>query len=182
VRVPADLKRTKLGTIADEPELAQAFKAMGYQMVSITMNNIFTSFTSGTIDSIYQSPIYIGGLQIFGIAKNMASINIAPVMGGIVMNEQGWRAIPEKYKPRLRELANKLGRDMDSSIIKLENDAITIMTRNGLVTNKLTAQEEELWYRDVEQAMPSLIGTTFDRDFYRKIEAVLKEYRGKQRS
>ncbi|MDR2094088.1 MAG: TRAP transporter substrate-binding protein DctP [Treponema sp.] len=181
VYVPADLRRLKLGTPAEQPELAQVFKLMGYQMVSIHTNDILVAFNNGTIESVYNSPIMIGGLQVFGIAKNMASINIAPVMGGILMNDTAWRAIPARYKPKLEELTRKLEREMDSSIMKLENDAIAAMTKYGLAVNTLSPEQEYLWYQDIGRAVPSLFGSTMDRNLYEKIETILKNFRGKRR-
>jgi TRAP-type C4-dicarboxylate transport system substrate-binding protein len=150
-------------------------------MVSVHTNDILVAFNNGTIESIYNSPVMIGGLQVFGIAKNMASINIAPVMGGILMNQTAWRAIPARYRPKLEELTRKLEREMDSSIMNLENDAITTMTKYGLIINTLNAEQEQLWYQDIGKAVPSLFGSILDRNLYEKIETILKDFRGKRR-
>ncbi|MDR1904298.1 MAG: TRAP transporter substrate-binding protein DctP [Treponema sp.] len=181
VFVPADLKRLKLGSPAEQPELAQVFKLMGYQMVSIHVNDILVAFNNGTIESIYNSPVMIGGLQIFGIAKNMASINIAPIMGGILMNQTAWRAIPAPYRPKLEELTRKLEKEMDGSIMRLENEAVTTMTKYGLVINTLSPEQEQLWYQDIGKAVPSLFGSAINRNLYERIETILKDFRGKQR-
>lgn len=177
---PADLKRQKLGSDAGEPELMQAFKVMGYQMVPVNMNDALIALNGGMIDAVYQSPIAVGGFQIFGVAKNMASINIAPFMGGIVLNRTAWRSIPDQYKPRLEEITKRIERELDTSFVQLEREAIATMTRYGLVINEISPQQEQIWYSDVEKAMPSLIGTTFNREFYEKIDRILKDVRNRR--
>jgi TRAP-type C4-dicarboxylate transport system substrate-binding protein len=177
VFVPGDLKKLKVGTEPTEENLMQAFKAMGYQMEPVAMNDILISLNSGKIDAVYQSPIAVGGYQIFGIAKNMAAINIAPFMGGIIMNRTAWRSIPDQYKPRLLEIAKRIEKEIDTSIFQLENEAINTMIKYGLTINQISPQQEREWYSDVERAMPALLGTTFNRDFYAKIDRILTNYR-----
>jgi TRAP-type C4-dicarboxylate transport system substrate-binding protein len=109
----------------------------------------------------------------------MASIYIAPFMGGIVINKRTWDQIPAQHKTKIIEITKRIEREIEVSLRQLENDAITTMQRHGLVINQVSPRQEELWYRDMEQAIPSLIGTTFDRDTYNKIEAILREYRNR---
>jgi TRAP-type C4-dicarboxylate transport system substrate-binding protein len=175
--VPADLKRQKLGTSEQEPALMDAFKAMGYQMVPVAMNQALVYLNGGMIDAVYQSPINVGGLQIFGVAKNMASINIAPFMGGIVMNQAAWRAIPEQHKPALMRIAKRLEVELDTSIQQLEETAITTMKNYGLRINEMTPLQEQLWFDDATRIIPSLLGSTFNRELYERIDALLKTHR-----
>jgi TRAP-type C4-dicarboxylate transport system substrate-binding protein len=178
--VPADLKRQKLGTSEQEPALMDAFKAMGYQMVPVAMNQALVYLNGGMIDAVYQSPINVGGLQIFGVAKNMASINIAPFMGGIVMNQAAWRAIPERHKPALLRIAKRLETELDTSIQQLEVSAIATMKNYGLRINEMTASQEQLWFDVANQAIPSLLGSTFNREIYEKIDVLLRTHRNRR--
>jgi TRAP-type C4-dicarboxylate transport system substrate-binding protein len=177
VFVPADLKRQRLGTSETEPELMDAFKAMGYQMVPVAMNQILVYLSGGQIDAVYQSPVNAGGLQIFGLAKNMASIQVAPFMGAIMMNQQAWRSIPAKYRDALIALTQKMEAELDLSIQALEASVIQTMADYGLVINQVSPAQQELWYADVERVMPSLVGTIFDRKMYGQIESLLRDYR-----
>jgi TRAP-type C4-dicarboxylate transport system substrate-binding protein len=180
VFVPADLKRQKLGTNEQEPALMDAFKAMGYQMVPVAMNQVLVYLNGGMIDAVYQSPVNVGGLQIFGVAKNMASINIAPFMGGIVMNQAAWRAIPERHKPALLRIAKQLEKELDTSIQQLEAEAIAAMLRYGLVVNEVSPAQEQLWYEDVNRVIPPLLGSTFNRELYGRIETLLRDHRNRR--
>jgi TRAP-type C4-dicarboxylate transport system substrate-binding protein len=177
VFVPGDLKRQTLGTDPGEEQLMQAFKAMGYKMEPVSMNDTLIALNSRKIDAIYQSPIAVGGYQFFGIVKNMTSINIAPFMGGIIMNRTAWRSIPDQYKPRLLEITKQIEREIDTSIFRLEDEAIETMKKYGLTIHQTDAQQEQEWFTDAARAMPSLLGSTFDRDIYEKINAILTNYR-----
>jgi TRAP-type C4-dicarboxylate transport system substrate-binding protein len=180
VFVPADLKRLKLGTSEDTPQLNQAFKEMGYQLVPVDFNSVLVSLNSGMIDAIYQSAISAGAFQLFGLAKNMTLLNIAPFMGGIVMNQKAWRSIPDEYKPKLLAIAKQIETEIGGAVVKLESDAIKAMTGYGLIVNKLSSEQEQLWYSDIEKSMPSLLDRgVFDRVLYEKINKSLQSYRSR---
>jgi TRAP-type C4-dicarboxylate transport system substrate-binding protein len=177
VFTPTDLKRLKVGSDPLEPELAQAFRTMGYQVVPVETGRILIALNGGMVEAVYGSPIAAAGFQFFGVAKNMASVNIAPFMGGIVLNKPTWDAIPAQYKPELIRITKRIEAELEASLIRLENEAITAMTRNGLVINQVNQQQQQQWYDDIERVIPSLLGTTFDRGTYGKIDGILKTYR-----
>jgi hypothetical protein len=54
------------------------------------------------------------------------------------------------------------------------------MTDYGLVIHNIDASQEQLWYADMERAIPSLLGATFDREMYSRIDALLKRRRAGQ--
>ncbi|MDR1351676.1 MAG: TRAP transporter substrate-binding protein DctP, partial [Treponema sp.] len=162
--VPAELKRQKVGAPPSSPELIQAFKIMGYQVVPQGLNDMLVGLNSGVIDAVYLSPVYTGSLQLFGVARHMTALNLAPVLGGIVLNQQGWRAVPDEYKPRLIEITENIERGISSSILDLENSAIKTMNSYGLITHDINPSQEQLWHADMERALPSLLGTVFSRD------------------
>ena len=181
VFVPDDLKKQKLGTNGDQAELNQAFKSMGFQMIPVARGDILIALNSGMVDAVYESPIAVGSTQVFGLAKNMASINIAPFMGGIILNQRTWRQIPEKYKPQLIAATRKNEADLDRAIKGLEDDVVKTMTTYGLKVNMVSPAQEQLWYDEMTKVMPSLIGTAFDRATFNRVEAILKNIRSGRR-
>jgi TRAP-type C4-dicarboxylate transport system substrate-binding protein len=107
----------------------------------------------------------------------MLNLNVAPVMGGLVMNQPGWRAIPERYRAGILEISKRIEREMDLSIIALETEAIDTMRRYGLQINTPSASQIQLWYSESERAIPGLLGTTFNRDLYNRFTTILRNHR-----
>ncbi|MDR3275739.1 MAG: TRAP transporter substrate-binding protein DctP [Treponema sp.] len=177
VFVPADLKAQKLGTSDTEPELADVFKALGYQITPVATSQILVNLTGGQIDAVYASPVIAGGLQIFALAGNMASIKVAPFMGAIIMNQRAWRSIPEQYKPELIRIARAVEAELDTRVQALEDEVVGTMTGYGLRINQVSPAQEQLWYNDVGRVLPGFMGTLFDRSTYSRIETLLRPYR-----
>ena len=181
VLVPDDLKKQKLGTNGEYEKLNQAFKAMGFQMVPVPQDDILIALNSPMVDAVYSSPVAVGSAQIFGLAKNMASVNIAPFMGAIILNRRTWNAIPDKYKPQLIEATKKREAELDVAVRKFEEEMIKTMGNYGLKVNQLTPSQEQLWYDEFQKAMPNMIGTVFDRGIYNRIDSILRQYRSGRR-
>jgi TRAP-type C4-dicarboxylate transport system substrate-binding protein len=158
-----------------------AFKSMGFQIVEAEWTDLGTKLNAGTVMASYLNPAAVAAYQLHTMMKNMLTTNIAPVMGGIVINQVTWRKIGElnpKYQQDLLTSTRRIADRFDASLQKTVNDAITTMKRGGLKENKPTAAQEQLWYQEIEKAIPSLLGTVFDRDLYNKISAVVTRVRG----
>jgi TRAP-type C4-dicarboxylate transport system substrate-binding protein len=174
---PAEMRRQKMATSPDELEMLQVFKAMGFQMVPMNLNEVLAGLNNHMIDAVYQSPVFVAGLQVFGVAKNMSSLNLAPFMGGILMNQTAWRRIPVQHREKILAICKQIEAEIENSFAKLEEDAVTTMAKYGLRINALSAAQEQEWYREIDRHENVLVGPVFNREFYLKIKSILAEYR-----
>ncbi|MDR2659461.1 MAG: TRAP transporter substrate-binding protein DctP [Spirochaetaceae bacterium] len=177
VYVPADMKKQKLAVGNDMPSLNDAFRTMGYQLVETNLSDVLVSLNSGSIDAVFQSPVNAAVSQVFGIAKNMSTLRIAPFMGAIVMNRAAWRSIPNEYKGTLMNIGREIENQNDENVRKMEDDAVEAMLKNGLIINECTPDQEQEWINDVNRVMPQLLGKTFNKEIYDDIQSVLEQIR-----
>jgi TRAP-type C4-dicarboxylate transport system substrate-binding protein len=177
VFTPADIKRQKLAVGRDTDAITDVFKTMGYQLVDTSLNDVLVSLNSGAIDAAYQSPVNAAASQIFGIAKNMSSLRIAPFMGAVLMNQSAWRSIPEKHREAVRRIGRETEAANNRNVQKMEADAIAAMLKYGLTVNDSTAEQEAEWAADINRVMPELLDKTFNKELYNEIETVLRTMR-----
>ena len=183
VFTPDDLKKQKIASNPDADDMNTAFKTMGFQVVDSDWIDVGPKLASGAVMAIYQSPAGTAAYQLHSILKNMLSTNIAPVLGGIVINQVTWKKIGEmnpRYQTEILRTTRRIAEEFDSSMSKTINDAVNTMTREGLKVNKPSPAQEQLWYDEIDRVVPSLIGTTYDRALYEKIVNALKKYRGER--
>jgi TRAP-type C4-dicarboxylate transport system substrate-binding protein len=179
VTVPDDLRRLKLATSPSDKKSFDAFKAMGFQLVGASIADIPMFFNSGRIDAIYQSPIAVQTTSLYKVANHLLSLSLAPFMGGILMNRQGWEKIPERYREPLREIVRKAGMEFEDSFYRREAEAIAIMRKDGIIYNELSPREEQVWLDDISARIPGLVDrNVFDKSTYLKIQDILQRYRG----
>jgi len=181
VFTPDDLRRQRLASGSESAEITTVFKTMGFQIVEANMNDLGTKLAAGAISAAYMNPAATAAYQLHIMMKNMMSTPVAPVMGGIVINQVTWRRIGElnsRYQQQLLNVTRSLAAELDTSLLKTVNDAIVQMERVGLKVNQLTPAQEQLWYNELQRVTPSLLGTVFDRDMYQRIETIVTRIRG----
>lgn len=178
VSVPDDLRRLKLATSPSDKKFSDAFKAMGFQLVGAPITDIPLFFNSGRIDAIYQSPIMVQATSLHKMANHLLSLNLAPFMGGILMNPQGWERIPERYREPLREIVRRAGMEFEESFYRREAEAVALMRREGIIYNEISSREEQIWLNDIGSRIPGLVDRNiFDKAMYLRIQDILQRYR-----
>ena len=183
VFTPDDLKRQRIASNAEAEDMNTAFKTMGFQVVESDWSDVGPKLATGAVMAIYQQPAAVAAFQLHTQLKNMLSINVAPVLGGIVINQVTWRrigAMNSRYQQELMRVTRQIADDFDKTIQKTVSDAMTTMKRGGLKENVPTAAQAQLWYNEVDRVVPALVGTTFDRDLYNRINNILTRYRGRR--
>jgi len=183
VYTPDDLRKMKIASNTEASEMNTVFKTMGFQIIESDWGEVGNKLNAGTVAAVYQQPAAVAAFQLQSILKNMLSINIAPVLGGIVLNQVTWKKIGDlnpRYQQELLDVTRKIANEFDNSLTKTVNDAITTMRRSGLSVNQATAAQEQQWISEVERATTSLLGTTFDRDIYQRVSGILTRIRARR--
>ena len=178
--VPDDLRRQPIASNVEAARMNAAFTAMGFRVVETDWTDVGPRINSGIIQSLYQNPAAIAAFQLHRELPHMLSTNIAPILGGIVINQVTWRRIGElnpRFQTELLASTRRMAAEFDGTMQRTVDSAIQTMTRAGLRVNRPTAAQHQLWYDDIQRVTPTLLGTTFDRDLYQRIEAILASHR-----
>ena len=181
VFVPDDLKKQKIASNPGAMEMNAAFKTMGFQVLELDVTDVGIKAASGAVEATYQNPAGVAAVHLHSSMKNMLSINIAPILGGIIINQITWKKIGNlnpDYQEELLGVTRRIAGEFDDSMQKTVDDAIQYMTKEGLIINRPNPAQEQLWYDEIEKVMPSLLKTVYDRELYQKIYGILGKYRG----
>ena len=176
VFTPADLRRQRLATSAELRDMNTVFRTMGFNMVDTDWSSVGTRLASNMINAFYMLPTLIAPLNLHR-GLHMLDLPIAPVMGAIVMNRVTWNQISPANQQEILRIAHQVGAGFDSSMARTEAAAITAMGRDRLTTNKPTQAQQDLWRVELQNSLPSLVGTFFDRDIYNQINGILERAR-----
>jgi TRAP-type C4-dicarboxylate transport system substrate-binding protein len=182
VVTPTDLQRMRIASNSEAAEMNTAFKTMGFQIIESDWTDVGNKLNAGTVAAAYQNPAAVAAYQLHTMLKNMMSTNIAPVLGGIVINQLTWRKIGDlnpRYQQELLRVTRSIATEFDASLQKTVSDAVQTMTRAGLKVNTPTAAQEQLWYNEIDKVTPGLLGTTYDRDLYNRINTIVTRVRGR---
>ena len=179
---PEDMMHMKFAGSVTEPALAEAFKKMGFDVISIDTPDVLMGLQSGMVEACYASPMMAASYQWFGIADQMLEINVSPLLGGIVITERAWNRIPDRYKEELIAAARKMAIDFHSEATKIENEAMETMMKNNLTINMPEANTRDNWRALLGEDFSALVGGDdgiISTEAYKKVSEMLQEFRSR---
>lgn len=177
VTQPDDLKRHKISVTADFPELEQVWKRMGYEVVTGDANTLMIQLQSGAASGAYLPPLVAASGQFFALIPHMFSPSLAPLVGGLVLSDKAWAAVPADLRGPFLEAVAEAARGLYEETMTLEADAVKMMKDNGLIVNDPAPGQLARWYEAAGQAVERLIGPVFSKDIYDQIVGHIQEYR-----
>jgi TRAP-type C4-dicarboxylate transport system substrate-binding protein len=178
VIVPDDLRRQRLATGPELKDMNLAFRTMGFHTVETDIVDVGTRLANNMINAIYMIPAAIAPMGLHRHLNNMLDMPIAPVLGGIVVNRDTWNRIRPEHQRELIRVTQRIGTEFDAAMPRTESSAVSSMRGHGLAVNKPNQAQEALWRAEIDRALPSLLGTVFDRDLYQRINEILVRSRG----
>ena len=180
VLAPDDLRRHKIATGVEAEEMNMAFKTMGFYMVETDTLEIGPRLANNMINAFYQTPAAVAPLGLHKTLKNMLDMPLAPFLGGIVVNRVTWNKISADRQRELIRITQKTANEFDATMPRIVGNAISMMSRDGLNVNKPSSTQEELWRAEMNKAITPLLGTSFDRELYQRVNAALEKARNGQ--
>ena len=177
VLTPTDLRRQRLGTSAELSDMNTVFRTMGYNLIETDLTSVGQRLASGAVNAIYVIPSAVAPMQLHRSLNHMLDLPISPILGAIVINRVTWNKISTANQQEMLRVARGIAREFDQSMARTEANAISAMSRDGLIINRQTPAQQEVWRTDIRSALPSLIGNVFDRDIYNRITRVLERAR-----
>jgi TRAP-type C4-dicarboxylate transport system substrate-binding protein len=180
VFVPDDLRRQKLATNPESGDLNMAFKTMGFHLVEIDMADIGPRLANNMITACYQSPAAIAPLGLHKNLKYMLGKPLAPFLGALIINRVTWNKLSPARQQELMKATQRIASEFDSVMPRIVDNAVAVMNKEGLKVNQISPAQEEIWRMDLQKAVPSLLGTVFDRDLYQQITTLLERSRSQR--
>jgi TRAP-type C4-dicarboxylate transport system substrate-binding protein len=174
---PDQMRRLKMFTLEGHPSIDQAMKKMGFQIVPLKANDVFTAMQSGMVEAFAAAPLVAASMQWFALAPHMDSFNWSPLTGGFIITNRSWNMIPEELHPRLLQTIEEVMEELYIESLAVEKQALDIMKDNGLIVHRVPEDIVEQWRALVAQGFGMLVGETISREIYEQAVDILEEYR-----
>jgi TRAP-type C4-dicarboxylate transport system substrate-binding protein len=173
---PDDLKKLTISVTADFPALEQVWKRMGYQVIG-TNSDLMIQVQSGAVTALYLPPLVAASGQYFPLAPYMLSPALAPLVGGLVLSDRAWAAIPADLHQPFLDATVEAAKGLYEETQPLDAEAVTMMKKNGLAVNEITPAAMVKWREAAQKAVDGLIGSVFSKETYDRAIGYLQDYR-----
>jgi TRAP-type C4-dicarboxylate transport system substrate-binding protein len=177
IAVPDDMKKLKFCVTADFPELEQVWKRMGYETVTGDTNELMIQLQSGAVSAAYLPPLVAASGQYFALIPHMFSTSLAPLVGGLLLSDRAWAAVPAEFRQPFLEAVAAAARGLYEETMRLEADAVKMMKDNGLAVHDPAPGSIGQWREAAARAIEQLIGPVFSKEIYDRIHGYVLEYR-----
>lgn len=175
---PDDFRRMKIFTWAGYTKATELWKAAGFQPVELEITDILTGLSTGLIDTVTSEPYYALAGQFYGPASHMLDLKWAPLVGGAVMTDKAFSALPADTQAALLEASTFAGTKLTTEQRKQSEDAIGVMVaKHKLQVHKLTPELEALWRKECELVYPKIRGSIVPAETFDRVVSLLAEYR-----
>jgi len=175
VFIPNDLRRLRIATSPELESMNTVFRRLNYTLVPTDMTSLGTRLASNMVSAFYLIPTLITPMNLHR-GLHMLNLPICPAMGAIVMNRVTWNQLTAANQQSIVRVTQQTAVEFDNAMARTEANAISTMERGGLVVNRPTQAQQDIWRADMSNAMPSLIDL-YDRELYNRILNILERSR-----
>ena len=176
---PLDFGRGKVFTWNGDPGAEAAWKAAGFHPVVLSSTDLVPSLTSGMINIIGQSPLYVYTTNLYSRANNMLDMHWGFLTGATVVRKDTWEKVPADVRPKLLEIAEDYGKKTRDDVRKQNEDAIQQMKKRGL--NVVQPSNIQAWHKAAEQANIVVRGKVVPEEIYDEVKRLRNEYRAQHK-
>jgi len=176
---PDGLRRQRLGSSPELRDINTTFRTMGFNVVEADMVDLGTRLASNVINTIYLIPEALAPMGLHRTLTNMLDMPIAPIMGAIVMNRVTWNKLGPERQRDIVAVTKRIAAEFEVTMLRTSANTVAAMQREGLKVNKPSRTQIEMWRAEIDRAVPSLLGTTYDRDVYNRINQILIKVRNR---
>jgi len=132
IRTMEDLRSQRVWLWQGDP-LGQAFfKASGISPVPLSIIDVYTSLSTGLVDTVYAPPLGAIALQWFTKTKYVSNVPLTNGMGGLIVTRRFFEKLPDDLQAILRETGTEAGEKLVAATRVDNAKSIDILKLRGL--------------------------------------------------
>jgi TRAP-type C4-dicarboxylate transport system substrate-binding protein len=177
-----DLRKRRIWFWQGDPLGKAFFDAGGLAPVPLSIIDVYTSLSTGMIDTVYAPPLGAIALQWFTKTQYITNVPMANGIGSLVVSRRFFQNLPQDLQKLLKRTGHETGAKLIAATRRDNRDSLELMKERGMV---MVEADESLISGDIEtisqQAGKQLMETGYiPESVLRKVNGWLAEYRARQ--
>lgn len=177
-----ELKKRKIWLWSGDPLAEMTFKEFGLAGTPLSLADVLTSLETGMIDSVYNSPYGLIGLQWHSKVKFMSRMTVGHGTGALLLAKKEWDEIPAKKREKVKAIArghlDKLVKDIRQ---KNEDSIKELETNQGIKVVPIPETEIADYRKHGDKVADEAAGEgkLYSKDLLAKVKTILEGARKK---
>ena len=179
-----DMKSRRVWLWQGDPIGQAFFKASGISPIPLSIVDVYTSLSTGLIDTVYAPPLGALALQWFTKTKYVSSISLTNGMGGLIVSRRFFDRLPDDLQAVLRESGEKTGEKLVAAT-RIDNEkALVEIEQRGMIFIEPGEGMSEAELLDIrDRAAAQLVESDYlPSAVFEKTRTLLEQYRSGQSS
>jgi TRAP-type C4-dicarboxylate transport system substrate-binding protein len=184
VRSLEDMKSQRVWLWQGDPMGEAFFKASGISPVPLSIVDVYTSLSTGLLDTVYAPPLGAIALQWFTKTKYVSKIPLTNGMGGLIISKRFYDRLPADLQTLLLETGQSTGEKLIAATRSDNQESITTLKQRGLeFIDPGPGMSEEVLLDLRDRAAADLIASDYiPSSVFNKTRRLLEQYRADQAS
>ncbi|HUF46845.1 MAG TPA: TRAP transporter substrate-binding protein DctP [Vicinamibacterales bacterium] len=158
----ADLKGVRLFTTAGDSLAENWYRRNGFNTVALTPTDVAVSLQNGAITAMPAPPYAALVFQWYQQTPHMLDLEVAPLLGGLVVNTRTWQRVPADVRAKLIDSARAMEGRLKTKIPVQDREAVKEMQARALKT----VAPAPTFRKDAEALIDSMRGAWVPDDVY----------------
>jgi TRAP-type C4-dicarboxylate transport system substrate-binding protein len=156
------------------------FDASGISPIPLSIVDVYTSLSTGLIDTVYSTPLASIALQWFTRTPYVSSISLTNAMGALVVSRRFMDSLPADLRDILHETGFSTGEELITATRKDNETSLEELRKRGLVFIEPGDDMNPSALRRIrDTAAADLVKADYiPADVFERTRQLLEEYRG----
>jgi len=174
-----DLRQRRIWYWQGDPLGKAFFDASGLAPVPLSIIDVYTSLSTGMIDTVYAPPLGAIALQWFAKTQYITNVPMANGIGSLVVSRRFYQSLPQDLQKLLKRTGSETGAKLVAATRKDNVESLELMKARGMV---MVEADQSLISGDIatisQQAARQLMDNGYIPEaVLRKVNGWLAEYR-----
>ena len=176
-----DLKQQRIWYWQGDPLAKAFFDASGLAPVPLSIIDVYTSLSTGMIDTVYAPPLGAIALQWFAKTKYITNVPMANGIGSLVVSRRFYQDLPQDLQKLLKRTGAETGAKLIAATRRDNLESMQLMQSRGLT---LVEGEEDLKSGEIKRISDLAADQLMDDGYLpgasvRRVREWLAEYRAR---
>ncbi len=172
-----ELRKRKIWLWEGDPLAEQTFKSFGLSGVPLALPDVLQSLQTGMIDSVYNSPYGLIGLQWHNKVKYMSRMTVGHGTGALVISKTAWAQVPKKLRDKIAKIAREHLDKLNVEVKEKNEESVKQLESQGIKVIPIPEGEIKM-YKDLgAQVAEQMVGKLYSKEFLERVKKARDEVR-----